>query len=678
MISIADTHPDLLEFIDIKTVDASITKANISIRVSDDFMEAVEKGKKWLLQWKGEDGNKIEKIVDARKVFSKNAQNNWDWAEAGMLFWDRIKDWHLQSEHPDHEFAGVNPCLSGDTLIQTVEGEFPIKELVGQNPLVYTMKDNGSLTIGRVSKVWLTRKEATLVKVVTGKGEITCTPDHKIFTTTRGWVEAQNLVKGDKVKGLNRQTTGHRHCSVGLSGEVYEKEHRFIAKHFYDIESQDVHHLNDDGFDNRLSNLEVLSHSEHSVRSNTGRIIEVIRDAKGMFQTKAEKTKRINKTLGKQVGKNWNVVEVVELEHTEDVYDMTVPFTHNFIANGMVVHNCAEEPLMAGGSCLLGSLNLSEFVTHPFTDKATFDTDKFVDAVMVAVEGLNEVLDEGLALHPLQNQRDNARDWRQIGLGIMGLADLFIKMGIRYGSPESLNLSKRIGHILLNTALLKSSQMAQEQGTFPKYNKVATFKSKFLLANLSPAVGGSIVNYGLRNSQILTIAPTGSISTMWGISGGLEPMFATHYDRKTESLHGSDVTYRVNAPIITQYLHATGLKEVPKDLVVTSHNLDWVERVKMQGVWQHFIDASISSTINLPKETTVETVEKLFKFAHKKGLKGVTIFRDGCKRTGILTLDQDTFEDDLEKPLVCSECGEPIEVFSGGCTVCMNCGHSPC
>jgi ribonucleoside-diphosphate reductase alpha chain len=220
--------------------------------------------------------------------------------------------------------------------------------------------------------------------------------------------------------------------------------------------------------------------------------------------------------------------------------------------------------------------------------------------------------------------------------------------------------------------------MAQEQGTFPKYNKVATFKSKFLLANLSPAVGGSIVNYGLRNSQILTIAPTGSISTMWGISGGLEPMFATHYDRKTESLHGSDVTYRVNAPIITQYLHATGLKEVPKDLVVTSHNLDWVERVKMQGVWQHFIDASISSTINLPKETTVETVEKLFKFAHKKGLKGVTIFRDGCKRTGILTLDQDTFEDDLEKPLVCSECGEPIEVFSGGCTVCMNCGHSPC
>ena len=110
MISIADNHPDLEDFIDIKTVEGAITKANISIRVSNDFMDAVIYGFKWLLEWHGEDGTHITKTVDAREIFRRNAQNNWDWAEAGMLFWDTITHWHLMSEHPEHSFAGVNPC----------------------------------------------------------------------------------------------------------------------------------------------------------------------------------------------------------------------------------------------------------------------------------------------------------------------------------------------------------------------------------------------------------------------------------------------------------------------------------------------------------------------------------------------------------------------------------------
>ena len=116
MISIADTHPDLEEFIDIKAQEGSITNANISIRVSNDFMTAVEQGHDWRLHWKGEDGQEIVKIVNAREIFKRNAKNNWDWAEAGMLFWDRITSWHLMSEHPDHEYAGVNPCAEAPLM----------------------------------------------------------------------------------------------------------------------------------------------------------------------------------------------------------------------------------------------------------------------------------------------------------------------------------------------------------------------------------------------------------------------------------------------------------------------------------------------------------------------------------------------------------------------------------
>lgn len=458
MISIADTHPDLEDFIEVKAQEGSITKANISIRVSNDFMTAVEQGHDWRLHWKGEDGQEIVKIVNAREIFRKNAKNNWDWAEAGMLFWDRISQWHLMSEHPDHEYAGVNPC--------------------------------------------------------------------------------------------------------------------------------------------------------------------------------------------------------------------------------------AEQPLMEGGSCLLGSLNLSEFVVHPFTNRAYFDFDKFMDAVFIAVEGLNEVLDEGLPLHPLQIQRDNARDWRQIGLGIMGLADMFIKLGIPYGSEESLKLSNKIGKVMKNTALLKSSLLAMEKSVFPKYDKDAVFKSEYFQNDLFPHVKKTIESYGLRNSQILTIAPTGSISTMWGISGGIEPIFATHFERKTESLHGEDVVYKVYTPIVKQLIEIQGHDLLPPE-VVTTHDLDWKDRIRMQGVWQNYIDASISSTVNLPQETTVEEVEELFIEAWKQGLKGVTIFRDGCQRAGILTVekvDVTTSEDkelktiDIEEveQVKCEECGEMIEVFSGGCSICMNCGHSPC
>ena len=303
------------------------------------------------------------------------------------------------------------------------------------------------------------------------------------------------------------------------------------------------------------------------------------------------------------------------------------------------VNPCAEEPLPAGGSCLLGAINLSEFVEAPFTEEAVFNIYKFKDAVRIAVRALNDVLDEGLELHPLEIQRKTVSEWRQIGLGIMGFADMLIKMGIAYGSEESLRMIDIIGKHMNEAGLLASSELAEEKGSFDKFDPEWILDSEFM-KHINENVAYTVSAQGLRNSQLFTIAPTGTISTMLGVSGGVEPIFDVEYTRTTKSLHGEDVTYKVVTPIVEQCLLAKGVTSItgnryPKE-IQWSKTIDPFNRVDVQAQWQIYIDASISSTVNLPNSTTVEEVEKLYRYAYDTGCKGLTIFRDGCARTAIL------------------------------------------
>lgn len=312
------------------------------------------------------------------------------------------------------------------------------------------------------------------------------------------------------------------------------------------------------------------------------------------------------------------------------------------------VNPCAEECLPAGGSCLLGSFNLAEYVLNPFTNNAKFDFDTFKNDIKTVVIYMNEILDEGLPLHPLQEQKDSVRDWRQIGIGYMGLGDMFIELGIKYGSPESIILSDQIGFCLINNAIKESSLLAKEKGTYPKYNAEAILNSPFFITNTDDETKKIVYKYGLRNSQLLTCAPTGTLSTMLGISGGLEPIFELSYNRKTESLHNEEKIYKVYTPIVKEFMEKFNLQdesELP-DYFVTSMNLNYQERIAMQGIWQKHIDASISSTVNVPEEFAIEQVEDLYMKAWEMGLKGVTIFRNNCERVGILTTEKD--EDDIE------------------------------
>lgn len=319
------------------------------------------------------------------------------------------------------------------------------------------------------------------------------------------------------------------------------------------------------------------------------------------------------------------------------------------------VNPCAEEPLPAGGSCLLGALNLSEFVENPFTDKAAFNIPEFKSAVRIAIRALNDVLDEGLELHPLEEQRNSVRDWRQIGLGIMGFADMLLKMGCQYDSSRALDIIDMIGKTLVNTGLEESALLAMDTEPFPECDLRLILASTFItvLRNSNVIEDNTIdliKRYGLRNSQLFTIAPTGSISTMLGVSGGVEPIFATHYTRKTESLHGEDVYYNVYTPIIQKMIDTGVISEENVSTIATAQNIDPFDRVTIQATWQRFIDASISSTVNVTNDTTVETIRDLYQAAWEEGCKGLTIYRAGCKKEGVLVVDKPE-EDTIHIPI---------------------------
>jgi ribonucleoside-diphosphate reductase alpha chain len=303
------------------------------------------------------------------------------------------------------------------------------------------------------------------------------------------------------------------------------------------------------------------------------------------------------------------------------------------------VNPCAEQPLPAGGSCLLGSINLSEFVVNPF-NSGYIDYDELEYTVAHAIVGLNQVLMEGMSLHPLQEQRETVKHLRQIGLGTMGLADMLIKLGITYGSEESIKCINEVYYFIAKTAVETSLQLARKSGCYPACVKDKLVDSPFIKnLKLSQDDLDDIRRYGLFNSQLLTCAPTGSIGTMLQTSTGVEPIFAMKYTRKTQSLEGKDTYYDVYTQIAADYLADYETNKLP-DYFVESKDIDPIDRIKVQSAIQKYTDASISSTINLPKEATVEDVYNIYIEAWVHGLKGVTVYRQGCNREGVLTTEK--------------------------------------
>lgn len=283
-----------------------------------------------------------------------------------------------------------------------------------------------------------------------------------------------------------------------------------------------------------------------------------------------------------------------------------------------------EQPLPADGACNLGSINLSEYVINPFTAEADFDMDSFEKDMYIYVRALDDVLEEGKDLHALQGQRDMANNYRNIGLGIMGYATMLMKLGIPYGSEDAKLFTAKLMKTMFYKALEASSTLAKYRGEFPKCNPDRITASGIFSVVEDLGLYGMVMDNGLRNCSLLSIAPSGSIGTMLDVSTGMEPYYALKYTRKTESLHGEDKYYEVEVPTAKKAREAFG-----EDVLVSAMNLNWKNRVEIQGIMQTYVDTAISSTVNVPSNVTVEELRDLYIYAWRHGMKGITIYREG-------------------------------------------------
>lgn len=298
---------------------------------------------------------------------------------------------------------------------------------------------------------------------------------------------------------------------------------------------------------------------------------------------------------------------------------------------------CGEQILEPGGACVLGSLLLHKFVIDPFTNNARFDEETFCDMVSRGVRHLDNVVELNRGKHPLVEQDEAAMLGRRIGLGVTGLADMFAALQIRYDSDQALEVADHVMNLKKNSEYSASINLAKERGSFVLYDPHVHFTRGFAATLPEEIINNAKIN-GLRNVAISTIAPNGSLSIIAQCSGGAEPIFALHYTRNVMLGKEEKKEFSIYHQGITRFFDVAGEQDLP-DYWVTAHNIDDKYRVKLQGVLQKHIDASISSTINLPKNTDAATVGRIYFNAWKEGLKGITVYREGSRK-GVLITDE--------------------------------------
>ena len=301
---------------------------------------------------------------------------------------------------------------------------------------------------------------------------------------------------------------------------------------------------------------------------------------------------------------------------------------------------CAEQPLPPYGCCCLGSINLTNFVRLPFSEEACFDFDAFVKVVKVAVRMLDNVLD--VTAWPLEAQRQEAMSKRRVGLGFLGLGDALIMMQLRYDSAEGRAMASKISEHMRDAAYRASSELARERGSFPLFNADMYLSGTSFASRLPQEIKETIRKHGLRNSHLLSIAPTGTISLAFAdnASNGIEPPFAWAYTRKKRMADGAMKEFPVEDYAYRQYRHAGhDVENLPK-YFVTALDLSAAAHKEMVAAVAPYIDSSISKTVNIPEAYPYDDFQDLYFTAWKSGLKGLATYRPNTVLGSVLALDK--------------------------------------
>ena len=288
---------------------------------------------------------------------------------------------------------------------------------------------------------------------------------------------------------------------------------------------------------------------------------------------------------------------------------------------------CGEQPLPSYGCCCLGSVNLAPFVTDPFTPKARFDFDAFAKAVRPSIRMLDNVLDA--TVWPLAQQAEEARNKRRIGLGFTGLGDALIMLGLPYDSEPARKMAAKIAQAMRDEAYAASAEIAKEKGAFPLLDTERYLAPPHFASRLPDKLKGEIRKHGIRNSHLLSIAPTGTISLAFAdnASNGIEPPFSWTYQRKKREADGTHKIYDVEDHAWRLYKHLGGDMENLPPAFVTALQISALDHMRMVAAVTPYVDSAISKTVNVPEDYPYENFKDLYLEAWKSGLKGITTYR---------------------------------------------------
>jgi len=395
-------------------------------------------------------------------------------------------------------------------------------------------------------------------------------------------------------------------------------------------------------------------------------------------------------------------IKKINIVKNEDVYDLTVTDNHNFFANNILVHNCAEIPLSGQDSCRLGSINLSSFVKNPYTEFAEFDWEHLNKVSRISQRMMDDIIDlEEEKIYTIISKINEDKEdpeikrtelllWKEIltvlkngrrtGIGFLGFADTLAALNIKYGTNTATEIGEKINKIIAINCYAESVNLAKERGCFPIWSSVKEAVSPFIIRifnSFKESEQDDYLKYGRRNIANLACAPTGSLSILCQVSSGIEPVFKIFYRRRRKINPGEEnvnITFVdqsgdsweeynvLHYPFINWYISQVNTnlsfaqakiylqeqsEETLNNLIsispwaeAESHFIDYKEKIYMQGKIQKWIDHSISVTHNLPEKVTLEEVNDIYFLGWESGCKGLTIYREGS-RTGVLLTKKD-------------------------------------
>jgi ribonucleotide reductase alpha subunit len=607
MLSISVHHPQVVDFIAMKQDLAKVTGANVSIRMSDEFMAAVKSESQYEQRWPVDSTKpEITQQVDATLIWNKLIECAHASAEPGVLFWDTATKMTPSDIYADEGFASTstNPCVSGYSIVETDTGPKTVKELSDSktNFLVKSYNIKTQTVEMKPAIAFMTKADEPLIELTTESGRIIkLTIDHKIYTNN-GWKPAGKLHGEDKLLLIRDKQKSRRNLRPTNRNRSNKEEFESIVK-VSTVDNEDVYDLTVEDNHNFFANG-ILVHNCGEIILSPGdscrlMLVNLVSFVRNPWTSKAEF----------EWGKYANVVQKGQ-RLMDDMIDLEIEQIDKIIAK--------------------------------------VDSDPEPERVKrIEKEMWNFI-------------KDQALNGRRTGLGITGLGDTLAMLGIQYGSGESIDAVEELYKWLALNSYDASIQMAEERGAFPICNVEKEQEHPFLsriIEALTPEQQDQYLKFGRRNIANTTTAPAGSVSCLTQTTSGIEPAFMLSYKRRRKiNPQDGDVSidfiddlgdkwqeYNVYHHKFKEWMAVSHVSDEEVDMAIehspyagaTANEINWKNKVNMQAAAQKWVCHAISNTTNLPADVDIKTVSDIYMMGWETGCKGITIYRDGC-RSGVL------------------------------------------